>query len=236
MRTARQHFVLVHGAWHGAWAWDRLRPVLEREGHRTLAVELPIEDVGVDASGYARVVAGAIDEEGWGDAVLVGHSMAGEAIPLVPALAPVRHLVFLGALIPAPGERMIDVFAREGVLGDMSGAMEVDARGRRRWVDAGRAIEMLYADCEPADASAAVARLRWQAGTPHEGACPLRSFPDVATSYVLMREDRMVLPDWSREAAPGRLGVEPIEIGGGHSPMLANPEGLAELLVRLGAG
>jgi pimeloyl-ACP methyl ester carboxylesterase len=224
--------ILVHGAWHGAWVWDRLRPVLERAGHRTLAVELPSDDVDVDASGYARVIAQAIDAAGWTRPVLVGHSLSGEAIPLVPELVAVGHLVFLGALIPSPGERMLDVFAREGVLGDTRAAMEEDERGRARWSSPEGAIEILYHDCDPAQARAAAARLRWQARTPHEEVCPLERFPDVPTSYVLMREDRMVLADWSRNAAPRRLGVEPVEIGGGHSPMLADPEGLADVLVR----
>src|SRR5580700_7442931 len=98
-------FVLVHGAWHDARAWDLLRHVLDERGCRSTAVDLPIEDVAVDASGYARAIAAAAARFGVGSEapVLVGHSMAGIAIPLVPAIAPVGHLVFLGALIPEPG-------------------------------------------------------------------------------------------------------------------------------------
>jgi hypothetical protein len=44
-------FVLVHGAWHDARAWDLLREVLEGRGCGSIAVDLPIEDVTVDASG-----------------------------------------------------------------------------------------------------------------------------------------------------------------------------------------
>ncbi|MGB0096134.1 MAG: hypothetical protein WBP81_26810 [Solirubrobacteraceae bacterium] len=43
----------------------------------------------------------------------------------------------------------------------------------------------------------------------------------------------MVRPQWSRIAAPQRLGVEPIELPGGHSPMLANPKHLADILIQL---
>ena len=34
-------FVLIHGAWQGAWAWQRVVPLLEAEGHRAVAVDLP---------------------------------------------------------------------------------------------------------------------------------------------------------------------------------------------------
>src|SRR5262245_42325677 len=122
-------FVLVHGAWHGAWVWDHVRPALEREGHRTLAVELPSDDLEADASAYARAIAQAIDEAGWTAPVVVGHSLAGVALPLVPALVGVGRLVYLGALIPSPGERMLDVFRREGVRGDTRDHVATDAQG-----------------------------------------------------------------------------------------------------------
>jgi pimeloyl-ACP methyl ester carboxylesterase len=226
-------FVLVHGAWHGAWAWDHLRPVLEHAGHRTLAVELPCDDADADASAYARAIAQAVDEAGWSRPTIVGHSMSGVALPLVPDLVDVGQLLFLGALIPAPGERMLDVFRREGVRGDTGAHIDEDADGRTWWASWEGAFEIFYHDVEPSRARAAFERLRPQARAPFAETCPLERFPDVPTSYVLMREDRMILPTWSREAAPARLGVEPVELPGGHSPMLADPGRLAALLVGL---
>ena len=226
-------FVLVHGAWHGAWAWDRLRPVLEREGHRTLAVELPVDDVGADASAYARAIAQTVDAAGWTRPTIVGHSLSGVALPLVPDLVDVGHLVFLGALIPVPGERMLDVFRREGVRGDTAPYIEEDAERRSSWTSYEGAFEIFYRDVEPPRARAAFERLRPQARAPYAEICALERFPDVPTSYVLMREDRMILPRWSREAAPARLGVQPIELPGGHSPMIADPVRLAAALVDL---
>src|ERR1700674_5614876 len=104
--------VLVHGAWHDSGVWDELREILDRRGHRSLAVDLPIENVAVDASGYAEVIAAAAADLGPEPPVVVGHSMSGIAISLVPGLTPVRRLVYLAALIPEPGERMADVLAR----------------------------------------------------------------------------------------------------------------------------
>ncbi len=114
----RPAFVLVHGAWHDAGVWDSLRAALGREGARSLAVQLPSHDAAIDASGYARVIARASRELAPDGPVVVGHSMSGIALPLVPALTQVRRLVFLAALVPAPGRPMIDVQAAEDVLGD----------------------------------------------------------------------------------------------------------------------
>jgi hypothetical protein len=48
-----------------------------------------------------------------------------------------------------------------------------------------------------------------------------------------MRGDRMIRAQWSRASARQRLGVEPIELPGGHSPMLADLKRLADTFVDL---
>ena len=50
-------FALVHGAWHGAWCWERLLEPLERRGHGALAVDLPAEDLDAGLDAYADIVA-----------------------------------------------------------------------------------------------------------------------------------------------------------------------------------
>ncbi|HYT12045.1 MAG TPA: alpha/beta fold hydrolase, partial [Candidatus Nitrosopolaris sp.] len=75
------HFVLVHGAYHGAWCWDELRTELERGGHSSTAVELPIEDPDAGAERYVDEVLQAVPRQA--DAVvMVGHSLAGLTIPI----------------------------------------------------------------------------------------------------------------------------------------------------------
>jgi hypothetical protein len=126
------------------------------------------------------------------------------------------------------------VRAREHALGDTR-AIARDEHGRSYWTSTDAAIDVLYHDCDPAQARETAFRLRPQARTPPEQACPLARFPDVPISYILMREDRMIRPEWSRIACPARLGVEPIELPSGHSPMLAQPEQLAQRLIELTA-
>jgi hypothetical protein len=75
-------FALLHGTFHGAWCWDLLRPELERRGHRTVAMDLPCPDPDAGAARYAEVVAEAVEPSA--EVVLVGHSLAGLVIPLLP--------------------------------------------------------------------------------------------------------------------------------------------------------
>jgi pimeloyl-ACP methyl ester carboxylesterase len=228
-------FALVHGAWHGAWSWERLKPELEDAGHRVAAVDLPCEDPQATFSEYADVVVESLEGVG-DDVVVVGHSLAGHTIPLVAARRPVRRLVYLCALIALPGRSFVEQLKEAGMpilLPDYEAGMsEIDEQGRRRWVDFEIAWSEMYGDCDEATARAAFDRLRLQDTAPYRVPCPLEALPAVETVYMMGSEDRMVNPDWSRRVAPERLGVEPVELAGSHSPMIARPRELAELLRR----
>ena len=93
-----------------------------------------------------------------------------------------------------------------------------------------RAIRVFFHDCEPSVASRAASRLRPQATTPMLEITPLTAWPRVPATYVLGRHDRILNPDWSRRAVPRRLGVVPAELDCGHSPFLACPDQLVEVL------
>ncbi|MFD1490412.1 alpha/beta fold hydrolase [Ancylobacter vacuolatus] len=53
-------FVLIHGAWHGGWCWDRVAPLLEVAGHRVAAPTLSglggRQEVGATRIGTPRRV------------------------------------------------------------------------------------------------------------------------------------------------------------------------------------
>lgn len=226
-------FALVHGAWHGGWCFERLASQLRRRGHDAVAPDLPCNDPQAGAAAYADVVCAALGGHG-DDVVVVGHSLGGITAPLVAERRPVRRMVFVCALVPAPGRPLSDVFGDPDLF--PPGPGEQTARGDdglSRWITDEDAIAAMYADCDPAEARAAVARLRPQAPLPSREPCPLTRWPAVPASYLLCRDDMMVGPAWSRRIARERLGVEAIEWPGGHSPMLARPAQLAELLVEL---
>jgi pimeloyl-ACP methyl ester carboxylesterase len=224
-------FVLVHGAWHGGWCWDRLIPELEAHGHRGVAPDLPIEDWSAGCAEYAQVVLDALQgvtEE----VVVVGHSLGGLTIPLVAAARRVRRLVFLAALIPRVGQSFTEQSrADSGALpAGFGDAQTVRADGSTSWPEQA-AIDRFYHDCAPADARWAAARLRRQTWKPVDEVTPLQAWPAVACTYILCTEDRVIVPAWSRRVARERLGADAIELPGGHSPFLARPAQLAAVLV-----
>ena len=222
-------FVLVHGAWHGAWCWERLVPLLEARGHTAIAVDLPSDDPGAGLAEYAAAVEAAVPGD---DSVLVGHSVAGLVLPQVRT--PVRHAVLLCAMVAAPGESMRELTAREPVFAaewpDLAARQITPGDDSSAWPpDA--ATEVFYHDCPPELAARAAARLRpqfWRFQKEPVAALPA----GIPVTSVLCREDRVINPDWSR-TVPERTGGTSVELDGGHSPQLARPAEVAEVLLSL---
>ena len=227
-------FVLVHGAWHGAWCWELLASELEQWGRQSVAVDLPTEDPRAGATRYAELVARECDRAE-GEVVLVGHSLAGVVLPRVARLRPLERLVFVCGAVPLPGHSFAEQFSLEPIKAepDMHATVS-DENGISRWPDREVAIQALYHDAPRELAEWAASRLRGQSQ-----AAPRERFPDdglppaAECAYVLCREDRMFAPEWMRSAARERLAVEPIELDGGHSPMLSRPGQLADALLSL---
>ncbi len=111
-------FVLVHGAWHGGWCWDRVAPELRAAGHDvhtpTLTglserAHLLSPQVGLDT--HAEDVVRLIDVLGLRDVVLVGHSYAGQVITAVADRRPqaIARRVHLDAFVGRDGEAARDL-------------------------------------------------------------------------------------------------------------------------------
>jgi pimeloyl-ACP methyl ester carboxylesterase len=231
-------FSLVHGSWQGAWCWELLSPFLRRPGHDVVAVDLPCDDGSAGFDTYADVVCDALDGCN-DDVVLVGHSLAGNTIPLVAVRRPVRHLVYLCAAVPDIGRSVFDQWRDDPEMLNpvyVKGLSEPDAQNRTTWVDLELARELLFADCDEPTAQAALNRLRPQARYPSTVPFPLSEFPTVSCTSVVCTGDQFIGPGWSRRVASDRLGAEIIELPGSHSPFLSRPSALADVLLRIADG
>ena len=210
-------FVFVPGASHGPWCWERVQSALARMGEESLAVDLPIEDEQAGTREYADVVLEAmsgVDE----DVVLVGHSLGGLTIPLVAAEREIGRLVFVAGVLPVPGMSLMMQRAREPemVFPNLGGSLAL----------------RYYNAATDDDAAWALGQLRAQAQLPYDEITPLRSWPDVASSWILGTQDNVVNPQWAIRAARERLGIEAIVMeGADHSPFLSRAEELAHLLI-----
>jgi len=227
-------FALVHGSCCGAWCWELLTPLLQQAGHDVVAMDLPCDDESASFDTYADVVCDALkgcDD----DVVLVGHSLAGMTIPLVAARRPIRHLVYLCAVIPEIGRSMFDQWRDDPMLNPayVKGLSQPDMQNRIVWVDLKLARELLFADCDESTSEAVVNRLGPQSRYPYSAPFSLAEFPAVACTSVICSEDQFVSPEWQKRVARDRLGADIVELPGSHSPFVSRPSALAEVLLHL---
>lgn len=226
-------FALVHGAWHGAWCWERLAPKLAAAGSRVVAVDLPCEDVSAGCREYAGIVLASLADTSGDDVVLVAHSAGGLTVPLVASAMPVRAIAFVAALLPKPAQCFADQNALEGILlADYQRGVKLDSEGRRRWFDADIARRTMYSGCTDADAAWAFARLRAQASTIYTESSPLAAWPDVPIIDVRGEDDQLVSPTWAARSVSARLGVAPIVLpDAGHTLIVSHAPQLADILL-----
>ncbi|HET9978370.1 MAG TPA: alpha/beta fold hydrolase, partial [Burkholderiaceae bacterium] len=106
-------FVLVHGAWGGAWIWRRVTGPLRAAGHAVHAVTLTgdgerahLRRPDISLQTHIDDVVGLVEAEELDDIVLVGHSYGGMVITGAADALPgrIRQLVYVDAMVPLPGE------------------------------------------------------------------------------------------------------------------------------------
>src|SRR5215470_7895270 len=97
-------FVLIHGSWHGGWAWQAVMRRLEERGHRAYAPTLAghgpeAERVGITHRDCVDSVVSYIRQHDLHDVILVGHSFGGSVISKVVEYLPdhITRLIFLNA-------------------------------------------------------------------------------------------------------------------------------------------
>ena len=218
-------FCLIHGKWHDGSCWGPLIAPLRERGHEVVAPDVPLDDPRTTHEERIRPVLEAL--AGAPEPVVVGHSLASAYAPLVAASRPTALLVYL---CPAPAGAL--ALADAPMRGTRAGFPfpPNDADGLSRW-EPGAAVAAMYPRLDPELARALTAGLRASGSASDD--FPLAGSPDVPTALVYAAEDEFFEPDWSRWVAREVLGVEPIEISGGHFPMLEAPDALAELPDRL---
>ncbi|MDO9358384.1 MAG: alpha/beta hydrolase [Polaromonas sp.] len=107
------NFVLVHGAWHGGWCWQRVTSALQAQGHRVHAVTLTglgerahLLSPAITLDTHIDDVMKLIEAEELDDVILAVHSYAGMIGTAVAdrLSGKIKHLVYVDAVVPKPGE------------------------------------------------------------------------------------------------------------------------------------
>lgn len=240
-------FVLVHGAFGGAWCWEGVIERLEAAGHSAEAVDLPgspgnpapFEDVSLDA--YAEHVCTTL--AAGPRAILAGQSMGGMVITQAAARTPehVARLVYVAAFAPADGQSLGDLVSLPEGAGDQVQAnIVVDGDPPFAVMPVSAAPAALY-HCAPAERAAAAAeRLAPQPvavfGQPMTvPGASAAAFAALPRAYITCLQDRAIQPALQRVMFAA-AGCDPvIEIDTDHSPWLSATDELVAALERIAA-
>ncbi|MGH7864788.1 MAG: alpha/beta fold hydrolase [Candidatus Binataceae bacterium] len=235
-------YVFVHGAWHGAWCWDKVVSLLERAGHKAIALDLPGH--GRDDTPITRVTFEAycnkvreIVEAQPEPVILVGHSMGGRVVTQVAELRPdkIKTLVYLAAILLRNDENTIPADPDTGeTFIDRSVITSDDGIYQTLREDAIK--ELLFHDCSDEDTNRAMALLESrQASQPFT--IPMRltneNFGRVRKVYIECLQDKAVTPAQQRIMYTLTPCDKVISMSASHSPFLSSPQELANHLVSI---
>lgn len=204
-------FVLVPGAGGSAWYWHLVERELQQRGHVSVAVELPGQDSTQGLYEYADTVVRA--GQGLGDVVLVAQSLGAFSAPLVVGRLPVLAIVLLNPMVPAPHETAGDWWAA-------TGQPEAQLEG-----------EAFVHDLPPDVLAELGAHTKTQSAQPCAEPWPLAAWPEVPTAALVGVDDRLLPLELQRRVVGERLGIEVIEVPGGHLAALAHPVAVTDAIV-----
>jgi pimeloyl-ACP methyl ester carboxylesterase len=217
-------FVLVHGAWHGPWSWDRVVAALHAAGTRTLTPDLNTAG-GHRLHDHAQTVIAALDSAAEDDIVLVGHSYAGLVVREAADARPdtVGHIVLVDGWAGPDGSSVFSLAPDSFVAAARTAA---ETLGGGHWIPAPPPAAFGIDDQDTAAFLAA--RMVPQ---------PLRTFSDptrltgaverIAGTAIYCKPQTYPFEQFGKD-----LGYQTLPLDGPHDVMLTNPEQLARMLLQ----
>lgn len=237
-------FVLIHGAWHGGWCWDKVAALLRDAGHTVVTPDLPghgsdttpLDEIGLES--YVDRTLEVLDAQAE-PVILTGHSMGGLVITQASELRPdrIKALVYVTAFMPRHGESLsqLSLNDQESLLNQNR---EIDRERGIMWVRPEAHREVFYHDCSDEDAARA-AQLLVPAVAIKPNTTPVRTTADgfgrIPKYYVECLQDRAIRPHTQRLMYQNTPCQRVFTLDASHSPFFSMPEELVRCLLAIRA-
>jgi pimeloyl-ACP methyl ester carboxylesterase len=239
----RKTFILIHGSWHSAWNWHKVIPILEKQGHKAIAVDLPgmgrdktpVNEVTLDKSveTICRLL-DSLDE----NTVLVGHSKNGIVISQVAELRPhkIEKLIYLAAYLIPNGKTQRE-YSMQDVEGALKPYVSFHEASNSSTLQPAIYKEGLYHDCE--NSITELARVLLSHEPYATGVAPLQlteeNYGRVPRYYIECTRDRAVTPFIQQKMYTETTCEKVYQMNTGHSPFFSQPEVLCGILNEIAA-
>ena len=235
-------FVLVHGAFAGAWIWEPLKDRLQAAGHSVASFDLPglgedqtpVNEVTLDACAdrLCEVLAAGAEP-----ALVVGNSMGGIIATEGAARCPERvaALVYVAAFVPKAGQSLLDLTKLpEGADDQVQANITIEGEPPVAIMPATASRNALYGSCAEDVAARAIANQRPQPVAPFATpvSIPSGALDDIHRYYVLCKRDRAIPPALQRRMISEHVFAGVVELDTDHTPQLSMTSQLADVLHR----
>lgn len=251
------HFVLVHGACHGAWCWYKLSVLLEKAGHVVTAIDLrgaginpkdgdAIRSLAEYNEPLAKFMKDLPEEDGaenHAKVILVGHSMGGVNLTCMMEQFPhkITAAVFLTAFMPVPGTtplQLVDeVYQRIQTWEDTEFKYELDGQQNKPTsFRFGRnfAREYLYQNSPSEDIKLAQCLMRSMPALDEEVVYSSENYGRVPRVYIVAKQDKGIIEELQRKMIADNPPVRVYELEeSDHSPFFSCPVRLAQILLEI---
>jgi pimeloyl-ACP methyl ester carboxylesterase len=236
---ASKTYVLVHGSFQGAYAWQFIKPALEAEGQKVVVVELqghgndttPTYETSLNA--YRDKVIAAINGV-QGKVVLVGHSMGGMVISAVAEQIPERieKLIYIAGFVPKNGQTLLELAQMDPQ--SLLGPALVPSADMLT-------LSLAPADVPPIfcqDGSPSIKQLLIDKNRP-EPAIPYTNPVSVSTArfgsvdkyYVRTTMDHAIGINLQDQMLTGAGITKTFSLNSGHCPFLSQPDAVTDILL-----
>ena len=225
--TTEMNVILVHGAWVDGSSWSEVIPILEKSGHRVIAVQLPLHSLADDVNTVKR----AIDLAG-GPTVLVGHSYGGTVITNAAYNNPnVKGLVYISAFAPNDGQSTGDYFD----VNKLPKGLVITDSGGFLYLNSSKFHDAFAQDASlaQADIAAAVQKPINQSIFAQKSGPP--AWKQVPTWYLVSENDNALPPDTQRMFAK-QMNATTVSLPVSHASFLSHPNEVAKLILDAAKG
>ena len=235
-------FVLVHGAFSGAWIWGPLNDHLKATGHSVDVFDLPgsgndyTPASGATLDAYAARLCEVLASNSE-PAIVAGNSMGGIVATQGAARCPscVRALVYVTAFLPKDGQSLLDLTKLpEGSDDQVQANITIEGDPPLATMPAAASRQALYGSCTDDVAAWAIARQRPQPVAPFVTpvSIPLGALDDMNRYYVICTRDRAIPLALQRRMIAENVCTDVVELDTDHTPHLSKTGDLAEALHR----
>lgn len=237
------NFVLVHGAYLGAWCWDKVADILDTQGSMFFSPDLSglgerknLLSPRINLSTHINDVVQLIKEESLEDVILVGHSYAGMVISGIAEILDnrIKHLVYLDAMLPQDGQSAFDIMpsARSRVT-------EISFNGEPVKVIMPPSPEVLGVT-EPEDIASLKSLMAPMPAACYQEIVKLKNpaVRSIKKTYILCQTQAPGDSQKSHESAFERAtgdNWQRLRIASAHAVMITHPQELSRMLLQLAA-